>query len=324
MFKTIPDIVENEVPVTLQEMTSQSSTSPISSARVLRLLNQVYWLMHNMCSHAPKPEIQRYMDLEMGNTTTGELTPQLPATLGERICLQRRELYNGGDDEDRGPIHGGWTVNHTYPWTNQDTNADYKATERFLFVNPRVRERKFRLWYLPKVPSLHYSVVGSGQTSSATTLVLNTSPTNGSFDYTPGIYVGQIVFIYQGAGAGQFARITAVNSVNVATVEQQFADGEPLATALGTTSYYSLVPWFNDFYPLMTMLTCIKCLNFDASSQIHAQVAPFMEQFIQWLAPADWATPQPIINKFFSDLGLNAGGAGSLDGFGAWRPYGVL
>ena len=89
-------------------------------------------------------------------------------------------------------------------------------------------------------------IAGSAQAGSTTTITLS-----GADEGTPETYVGQRIFIHQGAGVGQYAKIAELNTITrVVTVEKE-SNGEPgwesiinrpIATLLNESTKYYIEP----------------------------------------------------------------------------------
>src|SRR5690606_27720775 len=174
--------------------------------------------------------------------------------------------------------------------------------------------------FMRKVPPLHYSMVAEAQTESTTAIRMRTTPDAGTFDRTTDIYELQLIYFTAGAGAGQFARLSGVDPrTGIASLLDPDTMEEGIAEAIDDTTEYALVPWFNNFYPLLARKAALQFGKLEGSRMM-ADIQAHEGNFMEWLAPSDMAGGIPIKNDFHSDMGLNRGAQGGV-GYGEGRIY---
>ena len=182
---------------------------------------------------------------------------------------------------------------------------------KFYVRQPR-NTTNFRLWYMKDLPSLHYSLVWEDQVSSQNLLYMRTSPTQGKFDFRSDIYIGQLVYIYAGAGIGTMGKIASMERQDsdcyIATCESLDSiesPDTPFTEALDDTSRYTLLPWFPaSFYSYLAMEgACFFTMN-DGAQLLVPQKEEHKVKFEDFVTPYDPSNTQGIIPNFGSDLGL--------------------
>lgn len=170
----------------------------------------------------------------------------------------------------------------------------------------------YRLWYMKELPALHYSLVHEDQPSSQSLIHMRTSPQFGRFDYRENIYVGQILYIYEGLGIGTMGRVTSIEREDaeqyIATCESvdSITDPDtPFTQGVDDTSKYVLLPWFPEtYYPYLAMEGASHFTMHDGAQLLVPEKEEHKAKFQDFISPYDPSHAKSIIPNFPSDLGL--------------------
>lgn len=324
MFTPPPNMVTVFIPTLIGEGWSQGANAPISPERLMMFVNKAYQDFTNWGAQAFRPEIVTYLNGQIEDVSSGRLDISYPDNAAKLVCVSCGIGATPQSEE--------MTVAMTYPqagvtYGNNSSNIRARIDpEGRVFVTPgasfgstpaQVGSTNYiRLWVSKVIPSLHYGITGSGQTSSSSLLTLNTVSMTGTVDYPLSRYVGSRVFIYSGPGAGQSARIASISG-NVATCVgvNDPDDDEPFATAITSASYYTIMPWFPDnFLSTLATYAAAQIPKLEAARMLPT-VAQDLETFKSWLNAVDMANGKPVNRSFANDMGI-APGTGMAGSYG--------
>ena len=297
-------LVTARIPEVLQEFSTQSNRSPLSPKRCMEALNDAYRLMSRRAEQVGKSDLLEYVNMRVADQRTGLLDKRIPMRVSNRISLA---VASNGEEVPSSRERNATHYKAFYGIPSRDAGEiNYTVRRDQVFVLDRSSSH-YRLWFTAKTPPLHYGLVHASQVSSLNTLNLNPIPENGAYDWTRGIYLNQLIFIYEGAGAGQTARI--INQAGSTATLGPVDDAETaLETPIDATSHYCIVPWFGDFTETMVRLAGMQFTKMDTALTLQGEAQAGMAQYIDWLTPEDLASQVPIPNQGSDDFGLNAGG----------------
>ena len=302
----VKDLVTSRIPAVLQEYHRQSDRSPLSPRRCLEALNDAYRLLCREAEHKGKGEILEFINTRVEDRSTGLLDQRIPMRVSKRVSLALSNGQEWPSVRERNAMH--YRAFHGIPQGDAMTASYRVQRDRLYVLNDSYSH--FRLWFTARSPALHYGKVQDTQPSSTTELHLSTNPENGPFDHTRGIYLNQLVFIYDGPGAGQTARISGQN-YNVVTLSPIDGEENALSVPITPDSHYCIVPWFVDFVDLLVRLAAKQFTKIETAVTLFDETSKGMSQFMDWLTPEDMATQEPIPNQGTDDYGLGGGFIGS-------------
>jgi len=320
MFMHPQYAVATFIPTIVGEGLSQQASSPLSPQRLMTLYNTAYMHMCNLADKSYRTETVTYRNTNIIDTDTGELDSMLPVNQSRFVCMTYGQFETPTSEE--------LTVAKTYRFggvtiSPNENGFRYDLRGNRLFVlqypwpaggNPG--RMFYRIWYAKVQPAMHYGLTGSGQTSSNSVLYLNTAPTAGIFERPADRYVDAKVYIYEGPGAGQFARIYSMSGTVATCRGIDSSDTSPFTVPITNASYYCIMPWFPDSY--LTALGYLTA-SYIPRSQIATEIGPTvkeqMDLYKAWLAAPDLSSGKPMGHKFRNDMGKNSGGG--LVGYGS-------
>lgn len=300
MFYDLKRLLTETVPLILQEGLSQGTSSPLSSARVLKMVNLAYNEMYRKAEEQRVGQLVDYLNLDVDDVETRRLSAGPPLRCASRICMVRRNA-DVPDASERAAVS-------FRPQSSGDRNmldvVQYRLAPdgRIYLMSSFDSSTTFRLWYTIKVPELHHSLVASTQPTSKTVVHLSTNPDNGTFDRTPGIYAGQLGYHYETA---QFFQIASCTKAGVATVAKP-GTTDALDEDIEDETEYCLLPFLNDHYELLATLAASKYKKLDSAQMILGDLQTLLSSYLDWINPGgDDVSPVLFPDDHESDFGLD-------------------
>jgi len=323
MFMTLPYMVITLIPQILQEASvSVTSTSLLGHSKVLSAINRAYAQMTNEGNQYERSELLDYVDMTVLNATTGLLSSSFPLYGGQFICITYPNNNNAAPNSRERTIAR--TVRRLGLAQARSRGCAAYGYERrgasFYVLNQGnvPLPNRVRMWFIRNMPSLHYAHPSANSVVD-TEFFLNTAPINGFFDDTPNIYVSQLVHIYAGTGANQFARTSAMVGSSLTESVVASADS-PNAAAWSTlpltTSSYEILPWFPaEHYTCLAYMAAIQIRNLDGAEKAMLEYQQHREAWLNWLRTEDPSQSMPVVD------GMETDAMGLMGTFG-WGGYG--
>lgn len=286
--------------------------------RVLSEMNAVYSMLNAEATKVDIPLLLRYEDAEI------DAASGAARTLDYRYSAQSGRLIAiTGTNSTEAPIYLEPTIamqEIRAGLSGQNSPQYHILDDGRITILQWSSWRRFRVWTI-RYPQNMFSAAVSSFNAGTNTITMSGTPILGSINNTASAYRRDMLYVYDGTGKGQMARVLSNTTTSIVCENANSSSSTAFATALDNTSKFCIVPWFpEEFIELLCTMTAARpsFSTLPVWDNVAAlAISMKRDQWNDWVGKFDLSSQSD--NRIVNRGRVAAGLAGASRGpFGTW------